>query len=53
MRIAVLEGGPNRHGSSSFLAEQFIRGAKGGCSAPSMTKHSRYSREVYELGCSL
>ena len=28
MKILVLEGSPNRHGSSNFLAEKFIRGAK-------------------------
>ena len=28
MKILVLEGSPNRHGSSNFLAEEFIRGAK-------------------------
>lgn len=28
MRIVVLEGSPNRHGSSNMLADEFIRGAK-------------------------
>ena len=28
MKILVLEGSPNRHGSSNFLAEEFIRGAR-------------------------
>lgn len=28
MKIVVLEGSPNRHGSSNMLAEEFIRGAK-------------------------
>ena len=28
MKVLVLEGSPNRHGSSNFLAEEFIRGAK-------------------------
>ena len=28
MKIVVLEGSPNRHGSSNFLAEEFIRGAR-------------------------
>ncbi len=28
MKIAVLEGSPNRHGSSNLLAEEFIRGAE-------------------------
>ena len=28
MRIVVLEGSPNRHGSSNLLADEFIRGAK-------------------------
>ena len=28
MKIAVLEGSPNKHGSSNMLAEEFIRGAK-------------------------
>ena len=28
MKIAVLEGSPNRHGSSNMLAREFIRGAK-------------------------
>ncbi len=27
MNIIVLEGSPNRNGSSNLLAEQFIRGA--------------------------
>lgn len=29
MKIVVLEGSPNRHGSSNMLADEFIRGAKG------------------------
>ena len=28
MKIVVLEGSPNKHGSSNYLAEQFIRGAE-------------------------
>ena len=28
MKIVVLEGSPNRHGSSNLLAEEFIRGAR-------------------------
>ena len=28
MKIMVLEGSPNRHGSSNMLAEAFIRGAR-------------------------
>ena len=28
MKIAVLEGSPNRHGSSNLLAEEFMRGAR-------------------------
>ncbi|MCC8097764.1 MAG: flavodoxin family protein [Eubacterium sp.] len=28
MKIVVLEGSPNKHGSSNLLAEEFIRGAK-------------------------
>lgn len=28
MKIVILEGSPNRHGSSNMLADQFIRGAK-------------------------
>ena len=28
MKIVVLEGSPNRHGSSNMLAGEFIRGAK-------------------------
>ncbi len=28
MKIAVIEGSPNKHGSSNMLAEEFIRGAK-------------------------
>ena len=28
MKIVVLEGSPNRHGSSNMLADEFIRGAK-------------------------
>ena len=28
MKIVVLKGSPNRHGSSNLLAEEFIRGAK-------------------------
>ncbi len=28
MNIVVLEGSPNRHGSSNLLAEEFIRGAR-------------------------
>ncbi len=28
MEIAVLEGSPNRKGSSNLLAAEFIRGAK-------------------------
>lgn len=28
MKITILEGSPNRHGSSNHLAEQFIRGAE-------------------------
>ena len=28
MKIVVLEGSPNRHGSSNLLAENFIRGAE-------------------------
>ena len=28
MRIVVLEGSPNRHGSSNMLADEFIRGAE-------------------------
>lgn len=27
MRIVVLEGSPNKKGSSNFLADEFIRGA--------------------------
>ncbi len=29
MKIIVLEGSPNIHGSSNMLAGEFIRGAKG------------------------
>lgn len=28
MKIVVLEGSPNRNGSSNLLAEAFLRGAK-------------------------
>lgn len=28
MKIVVLEGSPNKHGSSNMLADEFIRGAK-------------------------
>ncbi len=28
MKMVVLEGSPNKHGSSYILAEKFIRGAK-------------------------
>ena len=28
MKIIVLEGSPNIHGSSNMLAEEFVRGAK-------------------------
>lgn len=28
MKIVVLEGSPNKHGSSNLLADQFIRGAE-------------------------
>ena len=28
MKIVVLEGSPNKHGSSNMLADEFIRGAR-------------------------
>ena len=28
MKIVVLEGSPNKHGSSNMLANEFIRGAQ-------------------------
>ena len=28
MKILILAGGPNRHGSSNLLADEFIRGAR-------------------------
>ena len=28
MKIVVLEGSPNKHGSSNLLADEFIRGAQ-------------------------
>ena len=31
MKIVVLEGSPNKHGSSNLLADAFIRGAQEAC----------------------
>ena len=114
MKIVVLEGSPNKHGSSNMLADELIRGAQEaghtvrvidafnssiqskhmksamlaaawnsdnwtfealevhyqtlvrylnlrdmgavwgrGCGTPSMTKHSRYPQQAYELGRNL
>ena len=74
MKIVVLEGSPNKNGSSNMLAKEFIRGALEahyetllrylnltdmgrvwgrGCGTPSMTKHSRYMKQPYELGKNL
>ncbi len=51
MKIIVLEGSPNKHGSSNMLADSFIRGAEeAGCGSPSMTERSPYIRQAYELG---
>ena len=74
MKIVVLEGSPNKNGSSNMLAKEFIRGAQEahyetllrylnltdmgrvwgrGCGTPTMTKHSRYMNQAYELGKNL
>ncbi len=68
MRILILQGSPNRDGSTALLAEEFSRGGAAGgprggarrrgtcgraCGTPGMTRASRHLREAFELGASL
>ena len=53
MKIVVLEGSPNKHGSSNvhYLNLKNMGMVLGkGCGTSSMTQHSKYVKQAYELG---
>lgn len=43
MRIIILQGSPNKNGSTNILVEEFSRGAK-------ESGHSQYPKLAYGLG---
>ena len=49
MKVLILQGSPNRDGSTAMLADEFARGAR----QAGMTRASRHLREAFELGASL
>lgn len=58
MKIIILEGSPNRQGSSHTLVKYLNFQDQGmvlgkGCGTPSMTAGSKYPQTAYKLGKSL
>lgn len=54
MDIVILQGSPNRDGSTAILCEEFARGARGrGSGTPSMTRATGALQRTFELGRSL
>lgn len=49
MNIVVLEGSPNKNGSSNMLASAFMQGTRE-AGKPSMTRGSRYMQRAFEFG---
>lgn len=53
MNIIILQGSPNRDGSTALLVEELGRVLGYACGTPSMTRATDAPQRAFELGCSL